>query len=696
MDFNIIHEMPGRIRLRLFVPLRPAVDAERIEAVFQGIAGLEKVSFNPRTGSLLLRHNGRVSTRSALLSQASSAACPGSRRHHPLSALERKKKVAVRSGSLLLLRPFIPPVVRPALALYGALPIFRKGASALKRREMNVDVLDASAITAALATRDFLTASVISFLLKLGDYLEEWARGHSRRLLAETLRCGDEWAWVVRNGGELLVPLGEVREGDVVVVRMGGLIPVDGTVLGGEALVNQSSFTGESLSILRCEGASVYAGTAVEEGMLRIRADRVGAETRVARMVSIIEEGEALKAECQSRSEQLADQVVPYSFLLSGLTFAVTGNPARAAAVLLVDYSCAIKLSTPLAILASLARAARTGVLIKGGKFLERLAGADAFILDKTGTLTHAAPRVADVIAFNGYDRAFILSQAACVEEHFPHPVATAVVQRAAEEGLTHSEEHAEVEYVLAHGIVSRLDGTRILVGSRHFVHEDVGIDVTMAEHHVAAFAEKGCSVLYVSMAGTLAGLIAIHDPMREEAGEFIDMLRNEGIRKIVMLTGDSVAAARTISDRLGIEEFHAQLLPDQKVEVVKALQGEGYVVAMMGDGINDSPALSHADVGISMKHGADLAREASDVLLLEGNLTNILRARSIAREGMELIQANNRTIIAVNTLAMAMAVTGIMPPLISAAIHNASTVGVGLNALKPLRRRAVTPFSGP
>ncbi|BCS53189.1 heavy metal translocating P-type ATPase [Geobacter sp. SVR] len=689
MEYRILHETRDRLRLGLAVPRRPAVDGARMEAVFHGIAGLHRVSFSPRTGTILLRHDGRASTREALLSLASSASCPGSRRPRPLTELEHKKKVVVRSGSLLLLRPLIPPVLRPALALYGALPIFRKGMAALGRRELNVDVLDASAISAAMATRDLLTASVISFLLKLGEYLEEWARGHSRRLLAEMLHCEDEWAWVVRDGEEVCVPVEDVRTGETVVVRMGAQIPVDGRVLEGEALVNQSSLTGESMPLFRCAGSTVYAGTAVEEGLLRIRAEQIGSATRVARMVGIIEQGEALKAECQSKSEQMADKVVPWSFLLSGLTFAATGSPARAAAVLLVDYSCAIKLSTPLAILASLARAVRSGVLIKGGKFLERLAEADAFVLDKTGTLTDAAPQVAEVVAFNGFERQFVLRQAACVEEHFPHPVATAVVHRAADEGLIHSEEHAEVEYVLAHGIVSRLHGTRILVGSRHFVHEDEGVDVTVAEPHVAAFAGQGYSVLYVAMAGKLAGLIAIHDPLRAEASTFLALLRKEGIEKIVMLTGDSEATAAAIAGRLGIEEFHAQALPDRKVEIVRDLQRQGYIVAMVGDGINDSPALSHADVGISLKHGADIAREACDVLLVEGNLTNLLEARTVAREGMELVHSNYRTIIAVNSLALAMAITGIMPPVLSAAMHNASTIGVGLKALKPLRRRA-------
>ena len=686
MDYRIVQDIPGRVRLALSLPRFPAVDRCGVEAQFRDIAGVEKVSFSPRTATLLVRHDGKGPTRNAILERAAAAPIPPTRRPRPETELERKKKTAVRSGTLLLVRPLIPPPVRPLVAIYGALPIFKKGMIALRERRLNVDLLDASAVGAAMATREFLTASLITFLLKLGEYLEEWTRGESRRLLSDMFHTGEEWTWVVREGEEIRLPLEDVVEGDTVIVRMGGLIPVDGVVLEGEALVNQSSLTGESLPVAKRKGLSVYAGTAVEEGSLHIRALQVGEKTRAARVVKTIEEAEAVKAESQSRSEEMADRIVPWSFLLSGLTFLVTRNASRSAAVLLVDYSCAIKLSTPLAILTSLARSARHRVLIKGGKYLERLARADAFILDKTGTLTEAAPEVAEVVYFNGFTREFVLRQAACVEEHFPHPVATAVVRKAAQEGLAHAEEHAEVEYVLAHGIASRLQGKRIVVGSRHFVHEDEGVDISAGEPFIGSFAERGHSVLYVAVGGELAGLIAIHDPLREDAKAFVEALKRSGIGRIVMLTGDNDATARTIATSLGIDEFRAQALPDGKVEVVKALQREGHTVAMVGDGINDSPALSRADVGISMRHGADIAREACDVLLLEGTLEDILTARAISREAMELVEHNFRTIVAVNSTALLLAVTGAMPPVFSATLHNLSTILVGLRALRPLR----------
>ncbi|HBG06146.1 MAG: cation transporter [Geobacteraceae bacterium GWC2_58_44] len=687
MIYSIIQDIPGRLRIALTLPRFPAVERCAVEAQFKDLAGVEQVSFSPRTATLLLRHDRKQATRDAILETVAAAPIPKSRRPRPESELERKKKTVVRAGLLLLARPLIPPPIRPIIAVYGALPVIRRGLTALRQRKMNVDLLDASAVGAALATREFLTASVIVSLLKLGEYLEEWTRGESRRLLSDMFHTGDEWAWVVREDEEIRLPLEEVVEGDTVIVRMGGLIPVDGLVLEGEALVNQSSLTGEGLPVAKRLGLSVYAGTAIEEGSLRIRAVQVGDQTRAARVVKTIEAAEVVKAESQSKSEQMAERIVPYSFLLSGLTFLVTGSVSRSAAVLLVDYSCAIKLSTPLAILTSLARSARHRVLIKGGKYLEKLARADAFVLDKTGTLTEATPEVAEVVQFGDFSREFVLRQAACVEEHFPHPVATAVVRQAEREGLSHAEEHAEVEYVLAHGIASWLQGKRIVVGSRHFVYEDEGVDVSAGDPYVQTFADRGNSVLYVAVGGELAGLIAIHDPLREDARHFVAALKASGIERVVMLTGDNEATARTIAASLGIEEYHAQALPDRKVEVVKQLQAEGLTVAMVGDGINDSPALSQADVGISMRHGADIAREACDVLLMDGTLDDILTARAVSREAMELVEHNFRTIVAVNSAALLLAVTGAAPPVFSATIHNLSTILVGLRSLQPLRK---------
>ncbi|MDO3377691.1 heavy metal translocating P-type ATPase [Geoalkalibacter halelectricus] len=696
MRFRIEHELPGRLRLRLQLPRYPEVDEAAVEAHFHDIAGLYKVSFSRRTAGVLLRFDGRPATRAALLRCAE-----GMGPHLPLrpaerSELEKKRRIVMRAGTLFLLRPFIPIPLRPLLAVYGALPVLRRGFNAVAARRFNVDVLDGAAVTAAIATRDFLTVSTITLLLKLGEYLEEWTTGQSRKLLAEMFHTEEEFAWVLRNGAEERIPASEVVCGDTVVVRTGGLIPVDGKVLQGNALVNQSSMTGEPLAVAKRPGISVYAGTAVEEGELQILAEKVGAQTRAARVIHIIEEAERLKSPTQSRGERLADRVVPFTFGLSGFTYLATGDARRAASVLLVDYSCAIKLATPLAIVSSLAQAAQRRVLIKGGRYLEALAEADAIILDKTGTLTEALPEVVEVLPFGNYTRDFILRQAACVEEHFLHPVAHAVVQKAAAEGLSHAEEHAAVEYVVAHGIVSRLHGERILVGSRHFVHEDEKVDVTTADEQVRAFTEKGYSILYVAIGGKLAGIIAIHDPLRGEATEFIRALPGAGFKRVILLTGDNEATAATVAKSLGISEYYARAFPDRKVEIVTQLQQQGFKVAMVGDGINDSPALAQADVGISMRHGADIAKEAADVVLMEGTLHDILAARAIARSGLELIRRNYRTIVGVNTAAILLAITGLTPPLFSAMLHNASTVGVAFNALQPLRRARAAQTPGP
>ncbi|MBI5443037.1 MAG: heavy metal translocating P-type ATPase [Deltaproteobacteria bacterium] len=686
MGARIVHELPGRLRLELPVPRMLRIDPESVEAHFHDVAGVERVSFRPRRGTLLVRYDGRPVTRSAVLERAERIPRFGFRRARPRTELERERGSLVRSGILLLLRPVIPPPIGAVLAVRGAFPVLRRGAASLLKRRLDVAALDGAAVGAALSTGDLATASMISFLLRLGEYLEEWTKHGSRRLLARMFHVEEEWAWVLRGDEELRLPLDQVREGDVVVVRSGSLIPVEGAVAEGEALVNQASLTGESLAVRKAPEDPVYAGTAVEEGTLKIRAAGVGGETRAARVIRLIEEAEGLKAEHQSHGERLADRIVPFSFLLSGLTLALTGNASRAAAVLLVDYSCAIKLSTPIAILSSLAKAAEHGVLIKGGKYLEKLAEADAFVFDKTGTLTEAVPNVVRVVALNGHTDEDVLRQAACLQEHFPHPLATAVTEKALVEGLPHEEDHAALEYITAHGIASDVGGERVLVGSRHFVCEDEGIDSSEADGHVRALAASGYSVVYVARGDKLMGLIALHDRLRKDAGPLVRELRRRGIRRILMLTGDEEPTANRISELVGIPEFRARVLPDEKVEVVKALQREGYTVALIGDGINDTAALAHADVGISLAHGAEVAREACDVLLKAGDLASLLEARQVARDGMTLIEKNFRTIIAVNSAAMLMAMTGLASPTLSALVHNAGTIAIGLRALTPLR----------
>ncbi|UJS18402.1 MAG: heavy metal translocating P-type ATPase [Candidatus Jettenia sp.] len=685
MRYRVIHELPQRVKICLSLPKRHIPDNSRIEGLFSHIEGVHKVSFHYRTGSLLIHHNGGRNVRDTVLKTIHETPIPFERKEKAKHAmLERKKKIVVLAGALFIMRPVIPPVLAPLITLYGAMPILKKGLKAVMNRRLNVDALDSTAIGISLIRRDYLAASIITFFLKVGDYLEERIRQKSRESLASMFRWRDDWAWVKRNGWEIRIHVKEVMAGDLVVVRAGSNIPVDGMVAEGVALVNQSSITGEPFPVPKNAGLMVYAGTVLEEGSLIIQAIRVGDETRVSKVIKVIEESEGLKADVQNYAERLANRIVPYSFLLSGVTYLLTTNPLKAISVLLIDYSCALKLSTPLTIMSAMIAASRRGILIKGGKFVEKLADANVFVFDKTGTLTEAKPKVFDLLPFHGFSREYLLKNVACVEEHFPHPVATAVVKKAEEEGIVHEEKHAEVEYILAHGIASKIKGQRILVGSKHFIHEDNRIHVECEEPVIKDFVDKGYSLLYVAMENELAGIIAIEDRIRADSHMFLNMLKDLGIERIIMLTGDHEAAARNVAEKLGIDEYYAQVLPEGKTTVVRDLKSKGYVVAMVGDGINDSPAISLADVGISMKHGADIAKATCDILLLERGLDGIIEARKVAQDAMSRIQRNFRYIIGINTALIGLGIGGMISPVFSALAHNATTVIVAARTLRP------------
>ncbi|HHT9106751.1 MAG TPA: heavy metal translocating P-type ATPase [Candidatus Wujingus californicus] len=687
MNYRIVHNLPQRIRICLNLPKRHTPENSRIEKLFSVIEGVQKVSFNYRTRGLLVRYNGNSNVRDVLLKIIKEAPLTFVRKENfKQNILEQKKKAAMLAGTFLIARPIIPLILAPLFALYGAMTIFKKGLRAILNKHLNVDVLDFTAIGISLVRRDYLTASLITSFLKVGDYLEERIRQKSRESLSKMFQRRDEWAWIKRNGWEMRVNVKDIAVGDLVVVRTGSSIPVDGIVVEGVALVNQSSITGEPFPVPKRAGLMVYAGTVLEEGLLTIKSIKVSDETRVSKIIKVIEESEGLKADVQNYAERLANRIVPYSFLLSGLIYLFTSNPLRAVSVLLVDYSCAIKLSTPLTIMSAMIAASRRGVLIKGGRFIEKLAQANIFVFDKTGTLTEAKPKVFDLLPFNGFDREYILKNVACVEEHFPHPVATAVVKKAEDEGLIHEENHAEVEYVLAHGIASRIKGKRILVGSKHFIYEDNKVDMKGEEPVIKDFMDKGYSILYVSVENKLAGIIAIEDRLREDSQEFLNMLKNSGVQRIIMLTGDNDTTARNVANRLGIEEYHAQILPEGKTEIIKNLKVKGYVVAMVGDGINDSPAISYADVGISMKHGADIAKEACDILLLDRGLEGIIEVREIAQDAMFRIKKNFRYIMGINTTLIGLGIGGMISPVLSALIHNATTVVVSASTLKPYK----------
>ena len=683
MQFVVVHALPGRMRLRA----RFGFSLRRAQSLAEGldaIDGIEGVRVNPHTGSVLLLYADEAAKRAACvllcapLEDLPAAAAAG---QEPEPAGKPSLVPFIR---YVVLRPFMPLLLRAATAVVAALPFLCKGFAALCRGRLNVEVLDAAAIGISLLRGDFKTARLLALLLGFGEALELWTRRKSLDSLADSLALDIDTVWVRREGREVHIAISELQEGDQVVVRAGSAIPVDGVVVEGEASVNQSSMTSEPLGVLRAPGASVFAGTVVEEGEIAIRPTGVGDGTRLRQIVRFIEDSESLKAGVQGRAERLADAVVPFSFLLAGLVWLVTRNTARAAAVLLVDYSCALKLATPLAILASMKEGVGRGVLVKGGRFLESLASADAVVFDKTGTLTKSRPEVVEVVPGEGYSREEVLRIAACLEEHFPHPVARAVVRRAEVEDLHHKEEHSKVEYVVAHGIASRLHGKRVLLGSRHYLEHDEGIVVNVMHDAVARLSREGRSLLYLAVDGELIGLIGIADPLRPEAATVIRTLRERGVR-IVMLTGDDERTAAAVAARLGIDEYRAQVLPTDKADVVRELQAAGHTVAMLGDGINDSPGLSAADVGVTLSDGADLAREVADVVLTGGSLENLLTAIDLGKSTMRRIHSNFGVTVTLNTVFLVSGLSGLLQPGLSAVLHNLTTVGVSLNAMRPL-----------
>jgi len=722
----IVHDIPGRIRLRFASAAGFAAGASSLAAAMSALPGVEAVNASSRTLGLLVQYQGEPA-RLAIMAITQNGASPFKGRPLPPPAILREAQKALagaarlakakakpltiktgaaqadylppqaddvpvvtpagalaREAGMFVLRSLLPPTFRPVFLLRRVLPFLKRGLAALLRGKINVEVLDALAIGVSVARRDYRAATGIALLLGLGEVLESYTRKRSRESLAETLSASFDSVWVRRDGEARRIPASDVVPGDLAVITMGNAIPVDGVVAEGEAMVNQASMTGEPLPAHKRVGHTVFAGTVVEEGEIVVRVEKSGGETRIQKMVSIIEESENFKARAQDLAERFADAVVPWTLLGSLVVFLVTRNPRLASAVLLVDFSCAIKLSAPLAVLAAMREAASGGILVKGGKFLEGVASADTFVFDKTGTLTQARPRVAAVKALNGYDRRYVLKLAACLEEHFPHPVARAVVRQAEEEGVVHREFHADVDYILAHGLSSMVGEDRVRLGSRHFISEDEGLDVVEADAAIKARGLAGLSTLYLAIGEKVAGVLAIEDPLAPEAPRVLGGLSGRGVSRLVMLTGDAREPAAIAAGQLGISEFHAQVLPEDKTRIVRELREAGHVVAMVGDGINDSPALSAANVGIAPRHGADIAQAAADILLAEGRLESVVALRDIAGGLMTRLQSNFRIICLVNSVILGLGLFGRITPGVSALAHNLATVGVALASLRP------------
>ncbi|MBQ8176418.1 MAG: heavy metal translocating P-type ATPase [Oscillospiraceae bacterium] len=585
----------------------------------------------------------------------------------------------------LVRRLFVPAPLRPLFVAYRAAGYILKGLSALAEGKLTVEVLDAASITACLAQRNFSTARTIMLLLSVSSLLEEYTHARTKAVLTSSLAIKADKVWLANGNEDVLIPIKELQVGDKIRVRTGCVIPVDGEITEGEAYINEASMTGESLAVMKSVNATVFAGTVLEEGSIVVKVRAVSSDTKIQKIIELIDSSENLKAGIQSRAERLADGIVPFSFLGFGLTLLLTGNITKAVSLLMVDYSCAIKLSTPISVISAIREAADRSITVKGGKYLEAFAAADTIVFDKTGTLTNAEPVLEKVIPFENYTEEEVLKTAACIEEHFPHSMARAIVKGAEQRGVLHAEEHAEVNYIVAHGIATNLHGERAIIGSRHFVCEDEGVTITDEQQAYINEKAGASSVIYLAVGGKLAGVLCINDPPRKEAARAVKLMKKCGIENVVMLTGDSSSAAEIIAKQLGITEFHAQVLPEEKHRHIEQLKADGHCVIMVGDGINDAPALAAADVSVAMSDASDIAKETADITLRGAGLTELAVMRKLSEQLMERINANYRFIVGFNTALLLLGFGGVISPSVSALLHNGSTMAICMKSMTSL-----------
>lgn len=689
MRATIVHESRGRMRLRLRQKSMTIRQADLLETWLKGQPWTREAVVHERTGCVIVTYTGdRKTVLSALgaftwAGAESSVTLPG----HSTRALNREfqeklvGKVAAKAAAAL----FLPAPLRIARIVWHMIPFLHRGLRCLGHRQIKVEMLDALSIGISVCRRDFGTAGTVMFLLEIGELLEDWTRKKSVADLAESLSLHVDRVWLKTEAGEVLTPIGQIRPGDRVVVRAGSVIPLDSVVAEGEITVNQASLTGESVPVAKRPGGAVYAGTVVEEGESVLEVKQASGQSRYDQIVEMIQRSEQMKSAAEAKASNLADKLVPYTFAGSLVSLALTRNLTRALSVLMVDFSCALKLAMPLAVLSAMREAGREHITVKGGKFLEAVASADTIVFDKTGTLTHACPRVVRVTPFNGMEEAEMLRLAACLEEHFPHSMANAVVEEAKRRDLRHEERHAKVEYLVAHGIASSVDGEQVRIGSAHFIFEDEKCVVPAEERAKFDALPPEFSQLYLAIDGVLSAVICISDPLREEARAVLSALRNLGVKNLVMLTGDSPRTAASIAEQLGVDDFRAGVLPADKAEYVAAMRREGHTVLMVGDGINDSPALSEADAGIAISDGAAIAREIADITIAADSLWELVRLRQLAIGLMYRIQNNYRFVIGFNGALIGLGVAGILPPTTSAMLHNLSTLGVSLHSMTAL-----------
>lgn len=665
-------------------------EADKADAYLKSISGIDDVTVYERTGDLIIYYSFDRSELIEILAHFSfendevkNIEIVGTAR---LVQREYEEKLIMTIALRYFRKIFYPLPLRIALAYIKSIKYILKALKSLAKGQLNVSVLDAVAITVSLIRGDFETASSVMFLLKIGEILEEWTHKKSVSDLANTMSLGIEKVWLKnKNDEEVLVSTNKVNVGDKIVLRTSNMIPLDGEVIDGGVTVNQSAITGESVAVNKTVGSRVYAGTVVESGECIIKVTQINGQGKYDRIVKMIEDSEKLKSSLESKASNLADRLVPLSLFGTIFTYTITRNVTKALSILMVDYSCALKLTMPVAVLSAINECSNYNATVKGGKYLEALSKANVIVFDKTGTLTNAQPKVADIITFGNNDKAEMLRLAACLEEHFPHSVANAVVNEAKSRGLDHAEQHSKVEYIVAHGISSLVGDENVVIGSYHFVFEDENCTVPQDEQDKFNKIPNEYSQLYMAINRTLVAVICIEDPIKDNVKQTLDDLRANGIDKIVMMTGDSERTAKAVAEKLGIDEYHAEVMPEDKAMFIEKMQTDGNSVIMVGDGINDSPALSKADVGIAISSGAAIAREIADITVSSDDLNSLVTLKEISNLLMARIRSNYRSIMSFNTALIVLGVVGIIPPTTSAFLHNASTLAFTLKSMTKL-----------
>ncbi len=689
MKCTIQHDLPGRLRVHLCCGRMTLSQADVLEYYLLAVEGVESVKVYDRTQDAVVVYNGvrgRVLRALAAFSFAKAEKLelvP----EHTSRALNREfeDKLAITVMRRCVSRLFLPLPITSALAVLRSAKYIREGLLALWHRKLSVAVLDGTAVAVSILRGDYNTAGSVMFMLRLGEILEEWTHKKSVADLASAMSLKVDKVWLRAEGTEVLTDVQSVRPGDHIVIRTGGMIPLDGKVVEGEAMVNQSSLTGESMPVAKRSGSPVYAGTVAEEGECVISVEKASGSGRYDRVVQMIEESEKLKSTAEDKAARMADRLVPYTLGGTALTYLVTRNVTKMLAVLMVDFSCALKLAIPIAVLSAMRESAGYHISVKGGRFLEAVAKADTIVFDKTGTLTYATPTVAAIVPFGGQQEAEMLRLAACLEEHYPHSMANAVVEEAKRRGLSHEEYHSQVQYVVAHGISSMVEEKKVIIGSAHFVFEDEGCRVPEGEQEKFDAIPAAYSHLYLCIDGVLAAVLCIHDPLRREAREAVKALHDSGFSNVVMMTGDNRRTAESVSREVGVDAFYAEVLPEDKAAFIRAEKAKGHTVIMVGDGVNDSPALSEADAGIAISTGAAIAREIADITIASENLFELVILRRISQALMGRIHGSYRFIVGFNLSLIALGVAGILPPTTSALLHNGSTLGISLKNMTDL-----------